>query len=70
MRPQYRAPPAPGDAPRGLQVAGRLRAGIVGVNKFAPDLAAPFGGLEAGGIGREYGREGPESFVEVQSIAP
>lgn len=58
------------DEQRGLDVARRLRTGMVGVNKFAPDLSAPFGGFKASGIGREYGREGLESFLEVQSLAP
>src|SRR6266567_1298373 len=37
---------------------------------YAPDLSAPFGGFNASGVGREYGREGLDEFVEVKSIAP
>lgn len=59
-----------GDKEHGADLARRVRAGTVGVNKYAPDFVAPFGGYKQSGIGREYGREGLEEFVEVKSIAP
>ncbi|MDQ6698095.1 MAG: aldehyde dehydrogenase [Actinomycetota bacterium] len=59
-----------GDRAHGLDVARRIRTGTIGVNKYGPDLVAPFGGYKASGIGREYGVEGLEEFIEVKNIAP
>jgi aldehyde dehydrogenase (NAD+) len=32
------------------------------------DFIAPFGGYKASGIGREFGREGLEEYLELKSI--
>ena len=56
------------DPAHGLDLARRVRTGMFGVNAFAPDPAAPFGGYKASGIGREYGRFGLEAFVEVKAV--
>jgi aldehyde dehydrogenase (NAD+) len=58
------------DKAHGLDVARQIRTGTVGVNKYGPDLVAPFGGYKASGVGREYGVEGLKEFVEMKSIAP
>jgi betaine-aldehyde dehydrogenase len=34
------------------------------------DFMAPFGGFKASGIGREFGREGLEEYLEFQTIVP
>ncbi len=58
------------DADRGLEVARRVRTGSFGVNQpYSMDPAAPFGGMKASGIGRELGREGLESYLEVKAIS-
>ena len=59
-----------GSQERALKIARRLRAGSVSVNGgmcIAPDL--PFGGYKRSGIGREWGREGIEEFLETKAIA-
>ena len=59
-----------GDKAHGLDVARRIRTGTIGINKYGPDLVGPFGGYKASGIGREYGVEGLEEFMEVKNLAP
>jgi len=54
---------------RALRVASRLEAGTVLINRIAPDLLAPFGGVKQSGIGREFGVFGLEAFLESKAIA-
>ena len=59
-----------GDFDRAMRVAKRIRTGSVGVNNgmcIAGDI--PFGGYKASGIGREWGVEGIEEFLETKMIA-
>ncbi|WP_339508306.1 aldehyde dehydrogenase family protein [Pseudomonas sp. RL_35y_Pfl2_P42] len=49
-------------------LAARLLAGSVLVNRIAPELLAPFGGVKQSGVGREFGVFGLESFLEAKSI--
>jgi aldehyde dehydrogenase (NAD+) len=56
------------DPARGLDVARRVRTGTFGINSYAPDIRAPFGGFKASGIGREYGPEGLAEYVEPKSV--
>ena len=59
-----------GDVGRGLAVAERLEAGMVGVNRGSvSDPAAPFGGMKQSGLGREGASEGIYEFCETQYIA-
>jgi acyl-CoA reductase-like NAD-dependent aldehyde dehydrogenase len=53
---------------RGLDTAARLCVGTVGVNKLGGDIAFPFGGYKASGVGRQYGPEGLFEFLEVKTI--
>jgi aldehyde dehydrogenase (NAD+) len=58
-----------GDRARGLRIARRIRTGSVSVNGgqcTAPDL--PFGGYKHSGVGREWGREGIEEYLESKVI--
>jgi aldehyde dehydrogenase (NAD+) len=59
-----------GDVERAMAVARRLRTGTVSVNG-APwfDPGSPFGGYKQSGLGREWGTEGLEDFLEVKTIA-
>jgi aldehyde dehydrogenase (NAD+) len=61
---------ASADPQRAMKIARRLRTGTVSINGgmcIAPDL--PFGGYKRSGIGREWGREGIEEFLETKAIA-
>lgn len=55
---------------RALQVAERLEAGMVAVNRgLISDPAAPFGGVKQSGLGREGGLEGMHEFLEPKYVA-
>jgi aldehyde dehydrogenase (NAD+) len=59
-----------GDFERAMKVARRIRTGSMSVNNgmcIAGDI--PFGGYKASGMGREWGREGIEEFLETKLIA-
>jgi aldehyde dehydrogenase (NAD+) len=59
-----------GDKERGMRIAQKIRAGAVGLNGgmcITGDL--PFGGFRASGMGREWGREGIEEFLDTKVIA-
>jgi succinate-semialdehyde dehydrogenase/glutarate-semialdehyde dehydrogenase len=58
------------DLARGLRVAERLEAGMVGLNKgLVSDPAAPFGGVKESGLGREGGHEGLLEYTETKYMA-
>ncbi|QYX76615.1 aldehyde dehydrogenase [Streptomyces akebiae] len=56
------------DPRRGLELASRIRTGVVELNGHPVGLKAPFGGFKASGIGREYGPEGLDAYTELKSI--
>lgn len=57
------------DNERGLNVARSVRTGTYMLNNPMPiDFATPFGGYKESGIGREFGKEGLELFLERKSI--
>jgi len=58
------------DLARGLQVAARLRTGIVHVNdqSIADEPQAPFGGVKDSGYGRFGGQAGAEAFTDTRWV--
>ena len=56
------------DTDQGMDIARRVRTGTYGVNQYTMDFVAPFGGFKASGIGREFGREGLEHYLELKSV--
>ena len=58
------------DPQHGLDVARRVRTGTYAVNMYLMDFVAPFGGYKSSGIGREFGKEGLEEYLEYKSIVP
>ena len=44
--------------------------GTYAVNQYTMDFMAPFGGYKASGIGREFGKEGLEHYLELKTIIP
>jgi len=58
------------DVEQGMDIARRVRTGTYAVNQYTMDFMAPFGGYKASGIGREFGKEGLEHYVEMKAIIP
>ena len=56
------------DAAAALNVADRMDTGSVGINFFASNHAAPFGGRHNSGLGTEYGMEGLNAYLSYKSI--
>jgi acyl-CoA reductase-like NAD-dependent aldehyde dehydrogenase len=56
------------DHDHGVDVARRIKTGSVGINTYLPDFSAPFGGVKDSGIGREFGPQGLDSYVQFKSI--
>ncbi len=57
------------DAKKALDIAGRLEAGTVWINKHAAiDLAVPFGGFRQSGLGKELGLEGLAGYTRTKAI--
>ncbi|MGB3482596.1 MAG: NAD-dependent succinate-semialdehyde dehydrogenase [Mycobacterium sp.] len=58
------------DIDRALRVSQALDCGMVGINRgVLSDVAAPFGGVKASGIGREGGAEGIDEYLNTKYIA-
>ena len=57
-----------GDPAEAAKVAPKLRAGLVTINSWSPDINAPFGGYKQSGNGRENGRYGLADFMEVKTV--
>lgn len=51
-----------------LSVADRMDSGSVGINFFASNHSAPFGGRHDSGMGVEYGEEGLAAYLSYKSI--
>jgi succinate-semialdehyde dehydrogenase/glutarate-semialdehyde dehydrogenase len=55
------------DISRAFNVAERLEAGMIGINRgLVSEAAAPFGGIKASGLGREGGHLGIEEYLETK----
>ena len=59
-----------GDIERGMDIARRVRTGTYGVNQYTMDFVAPFGGFKSSGLGREFGKEGLDHYIELKTIVP
>ncbi|TDC85092.1 aldehyde dehydrogenase family protein [Actinomadura sp. 7K507] len=58
------------DQDRAMAMARRFRTGTVSVNGAQWfDVESPFGGYKQSGLGREWGTEGLEEFLETKTIA-
>lgn len=57
-----------GDPAKAAEIAPKLRAGLVTINNWSPDIAAPFGGYKQSGNGRENGKFGLTDFMEVKTV--
>jgi len=53
---------------RARDVAARIDAGRVMINGLTHDPAVPFGGFKQSGLGREYGTQGLEAYLEPKAL--
>jgi betaine-aldehyde dehydrogenase len=56
------------DVERGLRVASRIQTGTVELNGSPAGFYAPMGGVKLSGVGREFGPEGLDPFVEFKVV--
>lgn len=56
------------DSTRALEVARRVDTGSIGLNFFASNHAAPFGGRHDSGLGVEFGKEGLSAYLTYQTV--
>jgi acyl-CoA reductase-like NAD-dependent aldehyde dehydrogenase len=56
------------DKAAGIEIARRLRAGTISVAGASPNFLCPFGGYKQSGLGREFGAEGIDCYIENKSI--
>ena len=56
------------DTDRAMALAQRIESGSLGINFYASNHAAPFGGWKDSGLGLEYGPEGVAPYVRLKSI--
>ncbi|MFI1235692.1 aldehyde dehydrogenase [Nocardia salmonicida] len=58
------------DIDRATAIARRVRAGTLGINEpYSMDPVAPFGGVKNSGIGREFGAEGLDGYLDTVSLS-
>jgi aldehyde dehydrogenase (NAD+) len=56
------------DEATGIALAERVESGTVGVNCYELDVAAPFGGVKASGLGSELGPEGMQAYLQSKTV--
>lgn len=56
------------DSGHATAVARQVASGTVGINGYMPSLGAPFGGVKASGMGREFGPEAVAAYQNMKSI--
>ncbi len=56
------------DSERAMRIANQVQSGTVGINGYMPSLGAPFGGVKASGLGREFGPETVGAYQQLKSI--
>ncbi|ANI37530.1 aldehyde dehydrogenase [Mycolicibacterium vaccae 95051] len=56
------------DYAKAVEIAKQIRTGTYGINMYAFDAGAPFGGYKNSGIGRECGPEGIAGYCESKSV--
>ena len=57
-----------GSHQRALDVASRLRTGMVHINGAEGSFDTPFGGYKQSGNGREFGEYGFEDYLEIKAV--
>lgn len=56
------------DRERGVAIARRVKTGTYTVDGYVLDFATPFGGYKDSGLGREFGPEGLDAYLQTKSV--
>jgi aldehyde dehydrogenase (NAD+) len=56
------------DVERAKDVARQVQTGTIGVNGYPVAIGSPFGGVKESGIGREFGPEALNNYLNLKSI--
>jgi betaine-aldehyde dehydrogenase len=56
------------DTERAYRIMRQVRTGMMAQNKFKFDSSLPFGGFKQSGVGREYGIEGLQPYLELKTL--
>lgn len=56
------------DVPRAIELAHRIKTGVVEINGCGVGFHSPIGGVKQSGLGREAGSEGFDAFTELKAV--
>lgn len=56
------------DTERAKDIARQVHTGTIGVNGYPLSIGSPFGGVKESGIGREFGPEALNSYLDLKSM--
>jgi acyl-CoA reductase-like NAD-dependent aldehyde dehydrogenase len=56
------------DTERAKDIARKVHTGTIGINGYPVAIGSPFGGVKDSGLGREFGPEALNSYLDLKSI--
>jgi geranial dehydrogenase len=56
------------DTERAKSIARQVHTGTIGINGYPVAIGSPFGGVKDSGLGREFGPEALDSYLNLKSM--